>query len=311
LSLGEKESTETRPPPTRADADKKDEHKAHSSAIKKYEAIVQSGNADVTTWIKLGEAYNAAGDFEKAIKCYDKATVESYEEKYAVPILTGLAEVYPKIGDFEKEAETYTKLLKKVPKEPFIWKKAARAYERVGKIQEAKLYYSGALNLSPRDPNLLYHYSFFCEKMDQMDNAITTLEKALELRPESTKAMDRLIILYSRAKQQENVLKYTERVLKVEPGNPDRYEDLALAYRAAKRDKDAARVCHQGIMKFKSAPLWEILGDILAEQGKDSNALFSYENAAVLGSADANQKAGDLREKRVTPKAFPIQESGP
>jgi len=309
LSPDEKGPSRERPSSTNRGAGSKMNEKDHASAIDKYEGIVKSGNADIGTWIALGNAYSATGAYDKAIKCYDKALVLSYDVKDEITILDNLAFAYGMIGDFGKEAECYTSLLKKSQASPPTWGKAARAYERIGKIQEATMYYTRAVQLNPNDPNLLYSYSYFCEKLGQTDNAIAALEKALSLRPNSLRVLERLSLIYGRIFRYENAAKYRLRMLQVDPQNTERWEDLALAYKAAERIKDAIKILHKGILRYNSPYLWELLGDIHMDEDKLSNALYCYELAAGSGDEDAKIKVDSLRRRNIAPKGISLHES--
>jgi tetratricopeptide (TPR) repeat protein len=309
LNSNEKEPSRGRLPSAHGSGGGKVDQEDYSVKIEKYEAIVKSGNADVGTWIELGNAYNSTGAYDKAIKCYDKALIMSYNVKDEVSTLGNLASAYGKVGDFEKEVECYTNLLKKSQADPSIWGKAARAYERTGKIQDATLYYTRAIQLNPSDPDLLYNYSYFCEKLGQTDNAIAALEKALSLRPNSLKVLERLSLVYGRIFRYENASKYRLRMLQLDPTRIERWEDLALAYKAADKTKDATKILIKGILRHKSASLWDLLGDIHMDENKPNNALYCYERAAGIGHADAKVKAENLRRQKVVPREISLRET--
>jgi len=309
LSSGEKEPSHKKLSSARGSGGGKANEEDYGAAIEKYEAIIKSGNADLGTWIALGNAYNATGMYDKAIKCYDKALVLSYNVKDEVSVLGNLASAYGKIGEFEKEAECYTNLLKKSQADPSIWGKAARAYERIGRTQEATLYYTRAVQLNPNDPELLYNYSYFCEKLGQADNAIAALEKALILKPNSLRLLERLSLVYDRIFRYENASRYRLRMLQLDSKNIERWEDLALAYKAADKIKDAVKILHKGILRYNSASLWDLLGDINMDENKASNALYCYELAAGTGHAGAKVKAENLRRQKVTPREISLHET--
>nr|MDO8133613.1 tetratricopeptide repeat protein [Candidatus Njordarchaeum guaymaensis] len=309
MSSDEKEPSHKKLSSARGSVGGKANGEDYGAAIEKFEAIIKSGNADVGTWIALGNAYNASGLYDKAIKCYDKALLLSYNVKDEVSILGNLASAYGKIGDFEKEAECYTNLLKKSQADPSIWGKTARAYERISKTQEATLYYTRAIQLNPNDPDLLYNYSYFCEKLGQGDNAIAALEKALILKPNSLRLLERLSLIYGRIFRYENASRYRLRMLQLDSKNIERWEDLALAYKAADKTKDAVKVLNKGILRNNDASLWDLLGDIHIDQNKPGNALYCYEVAAGKGHKDAEIKAEKLRQQKVIPKEISLRES--
>lgn len=278
------------------------DEKENGALIEKYEAVVKAGDAGPDVWAKLGDAYAGSGTYDKAIKCYDKALIIGPEKQDEVPILKNLAGSYAKVANFDKELETYNTLLKKVPEDSSVWGNAARAYEKSGKTQEAVIHYTRALNLNKDDPIVLYHYSFFCEKIGQTDNAITALKKALELKPGSERVLERLSILCSKVQDYESATDYRMKILELNEDEISRWEDLVLTLRMAKKLRGAIKVCQQGLEKFKSPSLWELLGDIYTDLYRSGNALFCYNTAAGLGNETARTKAEALVARKVAAK---------
>ena len=280
-----------------------------SAMIEKYEAAIKSGTATVDEWLKLGGLYIETGEYDKAVKYLDKALILKPDEKQESSILLNLASAYAKGGVFEREMECYNILLKKPITNPSVWGRAARAYERFGKINEAVLYYTRAINVDPNNADLFYDYSFFCEKLGQLDRAISAAKRALELKPESERALERLSILYSKTKDYEKSLDMRTQLLRMSPDDLTRWEDLAQIAVTGANYNDATRILQKGIMRFNSASLWSMLGDVYTKQDKDSFALYCYTTAAGLGNEAARNKADTLTSKKVIPKEISLRDT--
>lgn len=293
----------------RSEEKEKMKQKELSASIEKYEAAIKSGTATVDEWLKLGGLYIETGEYDKAVKCLDKALMLKPNEKEEASILLNLASAYAKGGVFEKEMECYNTLLKKSVANPLVWGRAARAYERFGKINEAVLYYTRAINLDPNNAELFYDYSFFCEKLGQLDRAISATKRALELKPESEKVLERLAILYSKAKDNGKSADMRIQLLRMCPDDLTRWEDVAQIMVTGENYNDAARVLQKGIMRLKSPSLWNMLGDVYTKQDKDGFALYCYLTAAKLGNEAARNKADTLTSKNVVSKEVPLRDT--
>ncbi|WXG44797.1 MAG: tetratricopeptide repeat protein [Promethearchaeati archaeon SRVP18_Atabeyarchaeia-1] len=311
MSKGKKGPTAKRPQPVDSHSKEEEEkirQKELAAMIEKYESAVKSGETGADIWSKLGEFYSSAGEYDKAVKCFDKALMLKPEGKQESSILANLASAYAKGGIFEKEVECYNILLKKSPSEPSIWGRAARAYERFGKIQEAVLYYTRAIRMNKDDAALFYDYSFFCEKLGQLGNAVSAAERAAQLKTESKRALERLSILYAKTGDYDGALRSGIKLLQADQGDLSRWEDLAEVAVAGKKYNDAVRILQKGLSKINSPALWYMLGDVYMEQNRETYALYCYSKAAQSGNQAAKDKADALTNKKVIPREVSLYE---
>jgi hypothetical protein len=92
------------------------------------------------------------------------------------------------------------------------------------------------------------------------------------------------------------------KIIELNEDDISRWEDLVQTLRTAKKLRGAIKVCQQGLEKFKSPSLWELLGDIYTDLYRSGNALHCYNTAAELGNETARTKAEALVAKKVAPK---------
>lgn len=136
------------------------------------------------TWIVIGNMYQFALDFDRAIGAYEKSASLSEFEYIS---RTNLAYIYEnEKKDYAKAEEYYKKVAELNGTNPVQHINLARLYEfKMNKIEDAEKVYLAGLELTSNNPDLLVAVIRFYQRADKADKVAEYASQLLKLYPDN------------------------------------------------------------------------------------------------------------------------------
>lgn len=164
-----------------ASADLKKGHKARSLSAFENAAKLDPDNPEV--YRRLGEAYLAAEEYEKACTTFRKVLELDPE---CAEVSEALGEAYYHCEDY-KSAEKYLAKAKSLSQDS---EKATyllgMTYDKLGKVDKAIKFLQAAIDMNPRNVKYYYTLGFVYEANQMKDQALENFKKAVELERSKT-----------------------------------------------------------------------------------------------------------------------------
>ncbi|WP_037317798.1 tetratricopeptide repeat protein [Salegentibacter sp. Hel_I_6] len=121
------------------------------------------------------------GEFEKALKTYEKLVAENPQN---TSYFFGLVESHQQLENFEKAEELLRQKLNNSANNPTLLIELGHNYELQGNDERAQKFYAEALSAVDSRPNYAYSIARTFQKYSLLKNAAETYEKAMELNNE-------------------------------------------------------------------------------------------------------------------------------
>jgi len=121
------------------------------------------------------------GEFEKALKTYEKLVAENPQN---TSYFFGLVESHQQLENFEKAEELLREKLNNSANSPTLLIELGHNYELQGNDERAQKFYAEALSAVDSRPNYAYSIARTFQKYSLLKNAAETYEKAMELNNE-------------------------------------------------------------------------------------------------------------------------------
>jgi tetratricopeptide (TPR) repeat protein len=191
-------------------------------------------------WLKIGNTYSEKGDYDKAIKSYEKIIAirpDLYETFY------NLGLTYHKKGDNDKAIESYEKAIaiKSDFYEAFLNK--GLAYYNKGDNDKAIEYFQKAIDIKPDFYEAILNMGLAYDERGDNEKAIECYEKVIEIKPDYQYAYGSLGFCYIKI---GNINEAETILLKaIELGNNDASNmNLGHIY-LCKKEEEKAIECYQ------------------------------------------------------------------
>ncbi len=139
---------------------------------------------DTWTWIVIGNMYEFARDFDRAILAYEKTASLNQSEYISI---TNLAYIYEnEKNDYAKAEEYYKKVVELNGANPIQHINLARLYEfKMNKLDEAEKVYMNGLEMTNNNPDLLVAAIRFYQRADNAEKISEYVGKLLQLYPDN------------------------------------------------------------------------------------------------------------------------------
>jgi len=149
-----------------------------TDSLAAFETAVKLDPANAEGFRRLGDAYVAVEDLEKACQSYNKALElnPEYEEVYE-----SLGQVYYDQTNYEAALKCLTKARTLAPQNDKIAYLAGLAYDKLGALDKAIKFVETAIDLNPREVKYYYSLGFIYDSKDMKDKAVENFKKAVEL----------------------------------------------------------------------------------------------------------------------------------
>jgi tetratricopeptide (TPR) repeat protein len=174
-----------------------------------------------------GRAFNAKGDFERAI---DDFTTSLRHAPQDTTTLYRRGVAYWNAGDFDRSVADFTTAIRLDPEDTALYRERGDAYRAMGRLDNAMEDLNRALKSDPEDAKAHRYRAAIYERRDQPDLAIADYTAAIRLAPDEAAAyLDRGVLHHEQSNYQLAVEDYSA-ALRIDADDPQPYNNRCLAY---------------------------------------------------------------------------------
>lgn len=156
-----------------------------NKGIKLLKTAIKSNLADAPVlfelYYHLANALNKQGDFNHAIKYYQKAIAQPILEKIKLGVYNNLASLYQRKGDFENAVKFYEITIKIEPNFALGYYNLGVTYKAIGRLFKAIDAYQKAIKLNPEYPWSYQNLAVLLLKKGEIEDSIELFKKAITL----------------------------------------------------------------------------------------------------------------------------------
>jgi tetratricopeptide (TPR) repeat protein len=251
--------------------------------------------------LNLGNAYQAAGQLERAVASYRRALEL---DPACAPGYSNLGNVLQAQGDLASAVANYQTALRHNPDYPEAYFNLGNAYEGLGQLDLAIASFRAALRLRPDDPQAHNNLAHALQSAGQLGDAVAAYETAVRIAPGSASIRINLgSALRGLGRLDEAIAQY-QHALALEPTSAVAHYNLANA-RLAQGDRAAAASGYARAVALKPdyAPAHYNLATLHKDLGDTAAAVASYRRAlesdpnlvgALFNLANLLQDQGEL-----------------
>ncbi len=187
--------------------------------------------------LSLGICYMELEQFEDAILAFSealKANPEHLNTNYK------LAQAYQKAGQLEKAEETYRALAELSPEDAKIYfNTIIRMYDDAKMPDKAIGAAQRLIEIYPNDSEAYYNLGYMHVKLKNYKQAIEIFKKTVEIRPEFEYAYMNLGYCYSQMKNHEEAVNAFKKVVEIVPNSSDGWFNMGINYMQQKNWESA------------------------------------------------------------------------
>ncbi|MGB8951093.1 MAG: tetratricopeptide repeat protein [Candidatus Aminicenantales bacterium] len=204
-----------------------EENRDFAKAAEAYEQYVgtQPDNA-WKAYRQLGLCRLNLNQYEKAIAAFLEALKgqpEDFKSNY------NLAEAYEKAGQFEKAEEVYHFLIKKYPSDAeSYYKMIILMYDRAGMNAKAVDAAKKLVELNPKNEEYIYNLGIMYFKIEKYQEAIEAFQKAAALKPNYDYAYYQIGFSYQRMKKYKESIEAFQEYVGLVPNSPDGWFSIGI-----------------------------------------------------------------------------------
>ena len=197
-------------------------------AIKNYEKalLIKPGHADALC--NMGIAKQKKGDFESSIKIYKKA-IQANPNHFTAYYNMGIS--YKAKGDSETAISCYKKVIKIQPRHAAAYNNMGTAYSAERKLETAINCFKQAIEIKPNFDEAFYNMGKALVEKNDFDAAILSYKKAIKLKPGYAEAYNGLGSTIMQKGSLEQALAYYEKALRINPKYDEAHNNMGNALR--------------------------------------------------------------------------------
>lgn len=255
-------------------------NKVWMTEIKLWEDIVKKSPLMERAHNNLGTAYFSIGDYDSALKSFQRAT--ELNPKYA-SAFNNRGTVYLFKGEHELSLNDLTTAIKLKPRYAEAYSNLGKLYQQKKEYRESLVNLNKAIELNPKRAQTYDSRGIVYGEMGQFDRALSDFNKAIELKPDFADSYNNKGVLYLRQNQFELALENFNRAVFLKPllveaikNQGDTYQQLGDLDRAIKAYDSALKINPRKVM------LYHTKGVLLGKQGKYDLALTEFQKAIHL-----------------------------
>jgi tetratricopeptide (TPR) repeat protein len=149
-----------------------------ADSVSAFESAVELDPDNPDALCKLGKAYAATGEHEKARNCFGKAVGLAPDDAEA---LQAMGEACYSCEDFESALQHLTKARSLSPQSDQIAYLIGLTYDKLGAFEKAVKSLQSAVNMNPREAKYYYSLGFTYDSNGMKEKALENFKKAMEL----------------------------------------------------------------------------------------------------------------------------------
>jgi tetratricopeptide (TPR) repeat protein len=241
-------------------------------------------DGEAEAWKKRGYEQSDLGDFEGALKSYDKA-LEIKPDYHKAWYLRGIA--LRKLGRLEEAITSYDKALEFKPDYHFCWHHLGYTLAILGRFEEAIADYDKALEFKPDNDGAWNNRGAALVILGRPKEAIASFDKTLEFKPDNHEAWCiRGDALCDLGRLKEAITSY-DKALKFKPDYHTAWDNRGVALRKSGRLQDAIASFDKALeIKPDDDFYWCHRGYTLSMLGRLEEAIASYDKALEIKPGD-------------------------
>lgn len=211
-----------------------------------YQAASELESPEAVYYEKLGAAFTALKEYERAIVSYEKAlqldnkNVNTYKNLALLYIQEKQpGEAIRVYGDAVNVSEDYV----------YIVKDIASEMKKKGMKKELKNLYQAAYKFKTDNPTYYKELGYAFSKLKEYGRATTTLNKAIKLAPQDHRAYVQRGVAFRKKGDFDNAIGTYKQAIKLNPGDASLHNMLAIAY-GRKGDFKNAKESYRNALKI-------------------------------------------------------------
>jgi Flp pilus assembly protein TadD len=233
-------------------------------------AVIAVSALSVLTWRQVGFWQNSETVFLHA-----KAVTEN---NYVA--LNNLGQYYVDAGDFNKAIGCYQQALEGSPNATKVNFNLAHASEKVGDLNAAAKHYAEVLRLKRQYPLAHYNLAIVLAKMGRTTDAMGEYAEELKVNPDSSGAHNNLGTLLAKAGRLDEAIEHYSSAIRIDPQTDNAYSNLAVVLINKGQYADAVESCMTALrINPRSPDAHNNLGRALEGLGKVADAIGQYQEA--------------------------------
>ncbi len=259
-------------------------------AIESYKKAIQLDDIFAAPWNSLGDIYQKQGEHQQAIKSYKEASKLSPADPHPYHnlglIYETLDEPEPAITCFKQAIDRYPHGAQK--QEAVSWNHLGNVHHTLAQDDEAIAAYEQALELNETYVSPWVSLGDIYMAQERYPEAIEAYHEVIDLAPDMAKPWNSLGNIYRTENDYDQAVPAYEQAIKLEPTLAAPYHSLGQineeqeSYPTAIDYYKKALDRYSDEAKEEPALSWNGLGNIYRLQGKDPQAIESYQNSIHL-----------------------------
>jgi protein O-mannosyl-transferase len=233
------------------------------------------GALSLLAWRQVGFWQNSKTLFSHAVG----VTTNNYVA------LNNLGQYFGDAGDFKKAIECYQQALEGSPNAAKVHFNLAHASEKVGDLNAAAKQYAEVLRVKPQYPIAHYNLAIVLAKLGRTADAMGEYAEELRVNPESSEAHNNLGTLLSKAGRWDEAIEHYGSAIRINSQSDSAYSNLAVTLLKKGRIADAVEACTAALrINPRSPDAHNNLGRALEGQGRTAEAIAHYQEALRMDS---------------------------
>ena len=231
-------------------------------------------------WNNKGNALDALGKFQDAIKCYDKSL--KINPRYDLA-WGNKGNALKHLGKPQEAIECFDKALEINPRFAEMWSNKGNALSELGKHQEAIECFDKALEINPKFAEGWSNKGLALSELGKHQEAIECLDKTLEIIPRSVEAwINKGLALAELGKPQE-AIECWDKALEINPRDDYAWNNKGVSLKKLGNYHEAIE-CWDKALKInpRFAEVWGSKGLALAELGNYHEAIECWDQALEI-----------------------------
>jgi len=228
-------------------------------------------------WLSL--IYEERKDWKNAIKYIESAI----EEEPAVSKYIKLSYYWTQSGNMKKALKVLDKSAKIGGDDPETYFFLGLGYTDIKEYKKAEKNFLKTLSIKDDFTDAHFYLGIIYEQTKRFEKSIPHLRRVLELNPKNDVALNYLGYSFAdRGMNLDEAEQLIKRALEISPENGAYIDSLGWIYYKKGRVIEAKKELEKAIGKLEDPVIYEHLGDVEKNLGKDDNALKYYKKAQEL-----------------------------